>query len=79
MARGNRTQFGPEPAGENARAGTRHPAVLEALGVLTPPQKEQWDNLLGPPCRFSIGRASTATGHAAAAPGAGGSRPSPGR
>jgi hypothetical protein len=51
----------------------------EALGVLTPPQKEQWDNLLGPPCRFSIGRAATTTGHAAAAPGVQGSRPSPAR
>jgi hypothetical protein len=49
----------------------------EALGVLNPAQKEQWDNLLGPPCRFSIGRASGASGPAAADPGVKGSRPSP--
>jgi hypothetical protein len=26
----------------------------EALAVLTPPQKQQWDEALGPPCRFAI-------------------------
>jgi hypothetical protein len=51
----------------------------EALGVLTLPQKEQWDSLLGPPCPFSIGRAPGAPGHVAADPGVKGPRPSPGR
>ncbi len=41
----------------------------EALGLLTPPQKEQWDSLLGPPCPFSIGQASGVPAHPAAVPG----------
>lgn len=42
-------------------AGALPPAELdrinrEALAVLTPLQKQQWESLLGPPCRFFIGR-----------------------
>jgi hypothetical protein len=40
-------------------AGVLSPAEFgtmsrEALAVLTPLQKQQWDGLLGPPCRFSV-------------------------
>jgi hypothetical protein len=41
----------------------------EALRVLTPLQKEQWDNLLGPPCHFTIGQPSRVPSHPAATPG----------
>lgn len=42
------------------RTGKLSPAEFdrfsrEALGVLNPLQKQQWDGLLGPPCRFVIG------------------------
>ena len=49
----------------------------QALDVLTPIQKEQWKELLGPPCRFSIGRPASPPRNAAAAPGVKGqARPS---
>jgi hypothetical protein len=33
--------------------------TAQALAILSREQKEQWDRLLGPPCRFSIGGPST--------------------
>jgi hypothetical protein len=41
----------------------------QALDVLTPIQKEQWMELLGPPCRFSFGRPSSPPRNAGAAEG----------
>jgi hypothetical protein len=54
-------------------AGALSPAEFdrfsrEALAVLTPIQKQQWDDLLGPPCRFSIGHPAAAPAHPAGAP-----------
>jgi hypothetical protein len=40
----------------------------QAMAVLTPAQKEEWDLALGPPCRFSIGRPPAAPGSPAADP-----------
>jgi hypothetical protein len=51
----------------------------EALGILTALQKEQWDHLLGPPCRFTIGQASGAPSHPAASAGLKEQPRSPGR
>jgi hypothetical protein len=51
----------------------------EALSVLSLPQKEQWDSLLGPPCRFAIGPTSRAPGQPAASPGLKGQPRSPAR
>ncbi len=41
----------------------------QALDVLTPIQKEKWTEVLGPPCRFSIGRPASPPRNAAAAAG----------
>jgi hypothetical protein len=51
----------------------------EALAILTPPQRGQWDSLLGTPCRFSIGHPAVAPRNPAAGPGLKGQPPSPGR
>jgi hypothetical protein len=40
----------------------------EALAILSPPQRERWESLLGPACRFAIGHpAAAARGPAAGA------------
>ncbi len=51
----------------------------EALNVLTQLQKEQWDNLLGPPCPFTIGQPSAAARNPAAGTGLKGQPRSPGQ
>lgn len=51
----------------------------EAIGLLTLHQKEQWENLLGPPCRFTIGQPSHAPGNPAANPALKGQPRSPAR
>jgi hypothetical protein len=51
----------------------------EALNVLTPLQKEQWDRRLGPPCRFAIGQPARAPGQPAAGAGLKGQPRPPGR
>jgi hypothetical protein len=51
----------------------------EALGVLTPPQKEQWDTLLGEPCQFTIGPTSRAPVQPTASPGLKGQPGAPAR
>jgi hypothetical protein len=51
----------------------------EALAVLTPIQKQQWDELLGTPCRFSIGHPPAAPSHPAAGTGLKDRPRSPGR
>ncbi|HLH27406.1 MAG TPA: hypothetical protein VKW77_00745 [Acidimicrobiales bacterium] len=51
----------------------------EALAVLTPPQRERWEGLLGPACRFSIGRPAGAARGPASAPDLKGRPRSPGR
>jgi hypothetical protein len=55
-------------------AGALNPAEFdrfsgEALAVLTPIQKQQWADLLGPPCRFSVGHPADAPAHPAGGPG----------
>ncbi len=40
----------------------------QAMAVLTPVQKEDWDLALGPPCRFAIGHPPAAPGSPAADP-----------
>jgi hypothetical protein len=37
--------------------------TAQAQAVLSPGQKEDWDSLLGPPCRFSIGGQAVMTGN----------------
>ena len=49
----------------------------EALGVLNPLQKQQWQELLGTPCRFSIGHRGSPPGGTAAAPVLKGQPPRP--
>jgi hypothetical protein len=39
-----------------------------AMGVLNPLQKQQWDEMLGPPCRFNIGHHAPAAGNPSADP-----------
>jgi hypothetical protein len=51
----------------------------EALAILTPPQREQWDSLLGPPCGFSIGPPAGAPRNPADGPDLKGQPRSPGR
>ena len=65
-------------------AGALSPAEFdrisrEALAVLTPLQKQQWNELLGPPCRFSIAHPAGLTGNPAAAQDLRGQPPRPGR
>jgi hypothetical protein len=51
----------------------------EALAILTPPQRGQWDSLLGPPCRFSIGHTAGAPTNPAPGPDLKGRPRPPGR
>jgi hypothetical protein len=44
--------------------------AAQAMAVLSHEQREQWDRLLGPPCRFSVGGASTPDARNAGAPAA---------
>jgi hypothetical protein len=58
---------------KRGREGTLKPGEFDwfsqqALGVLTEPQKEQWDTLLGEPCRFTIGPPSRAPVQPTASP-----------
>jgi hypothetical protein len=75
LGEGQRLKVGHLLAERNQRwiKGTLKPGEWdqfsrEALDVLTPPQKEQWANLLGPPCGFTIGPTSRAPNHPAASP-----------
>jgi hypothetical protein len=65
-------------------AGVLSPAEFdrisrEALAVLTPLQKQQWDELLGPPCRFSVAYPAGLSGDPAAGQDLKGQPPRSGR
>jgi hypothetical protein len=51
----------------------------EALAILTPLQKEQWEKVLGPACRFSIGHPPAAPRNPAGNPGLTARPPAPAR
>jgi hypothetical protein len=51
----------------------------QALGALNPVQKQRWDELFGPPCRFSVGQTAGPPRDPAVAPVVTGQPPQPGR
>ncbi|SRR5579883_520581 len=51
----------------------------QALAVLTPGQRELWDRLLGPPCRWTIGGQASGSGSTPRPPGLAGRPPRDGQ